>query len=83
VNTFDALTALERWVEQGIAPASIRASNAGLGLGPNVMSAAPGTLTRPLCSYPNVAGYVGTGSTSDAANFRCVSPEGGDKDDDD
>ena len=46
-------------------------------------SAAPGTLTRPLCSYPNVAGYVGTGSTSDAANFRCVSPEGGDKDDDD
>jgi len=83
VNTFDALTALERWVEQGIAPDSIRASNAGLGLGPNVMSSAPGTLTRPLCAYPNVARYVGRGSTNDAASFRCVNPDSGDRDDDD
>jgi feruloyl esterase len=83
VNTFDALTALERWVEQGIAPESIRASNAGLGLGPNVMSAAPGTLTRPLCAYPKVARWTGSGSTSDAANFRCVNPEKGEREDDD
>jgi feruloyl esterase len=83
VNTFDALTALERWVEQGIAPDTITASNAGLGLGPNVMSAAPGTLTRPLCAYPKVARWTGKGSTSEAASFRCVMPKNADRDDDD
>lgn len=75
VNTFDALTALERWVEEGVAPASITASNAGLGIGTNVMSAAPGTLTRPLCPYPQVARWTGKGSTSVAANFRCAAPD--------
>jgi len=47
------------------------------------MSSAPGTLTRPLCAYPNVARYVGRGSTNDATNFRCVNPDKGDRDDDD
>ena len=28
--------------------------------------------TRPLCPYPQVARYTGTGSTDDAANFTCV-----------
>jgi len=27
--------------------------------------------TRPLCPYPRVARYKGTGSTDDAANFEC------------
>jgi feruloyl esterase len=27
--------------------------------------------TRPLCPYPQVAQYKGTGSTDDAANFVC------------
>ena len=31
--------------------------------------------TRPLCPYPQVARYSGSGSTDDAANFRCVAPE--------
>ena len=31
--------------------------------------------TRPLCAYPQVAKYKGTGSTDDAANFECVKPE--------
>ena len=30
--------------------------------------------TRPLCAYPNVADYKGTGSTQDAANFECRRP---------
>jgi len=75
VNTFDALTALERWVEDGIAPHSITASNAGAGIGANIMSSAAGTLTRPLCAYPRVARWTGRGSTNDAANFRCAKPE--------
>ena len=30
--------------------------------------------TRPLCPYPLVARYKGTGSIDEAANFRCVTP---------
>jgi feruloyl esterase len=30
--------------------------------------------TRPLCPYPQVATYKGTGSTDDAANFTCKAP---------
>jgi feruloyl esterase len=29
------------------------------------------TMTRPLCPYPAVAKYKGTGDTNDAANFAC------------
>jgi feruloyl esterase len=29
-------------------------------------------MTRPLCPYPQVARYKGTGSTNDAANFSCA-----------
>jgi feruloyl esterase len=31
--------------------------------------------TRPLCVYPQVAKYKGSGSTDDAANFSCVAPK--------
>ena len=31
-------------------------------------------LTRPLCAYPQVATYKGTGSTNDADNFVCKAP---------
>jgi hypothetical protein len=30
------------------------------------------TRTRPICAYPNVARYVGSGSIDDAANFVCA-----------
>jgi len=30
--------------------------------------------TRPLCPYPQVAQYKGTGSADDAANFVCTAP---------
>jgi len=65
----DVLSALERWVEAGVAPKSIVAvkyvnDNPALGV----------QRTRPLCAYPNVAMYDGTGSTDDAANFACRNP---------
>jgi feruloyl esterase len=64
-NTFDALTPLERWVEQGVAPDRIIASSVVKGVT---------TRTRPLCPYPQVARWSGTGSSDEAANFTCVAP---------
>jgi Tannase and feruloyl esterase len=65
-NTFDALRALERWVEQGEAPSSIIAAHT---------SGSPGTdRTRPLCPFPQHAVYTGSGSIDDAANFKCEGP---------
>jgi feruloyl esterase len=63
----DFLGALERWREAGTAPAQIVASrNPGRGgLTP---------MTRPLCPYPQVAKYTGTGSTDEARNFVCAAP---------
>lgn len=59
--------ALVRWVEDGIAPSSIIATKYK---GP---APAEGiAFTRPLCPYPQVARYKGTGSVDDAANFVCA-----------
>jgi feruloyl esterase len=74
VDTFDALTALENWVEKGTAPDMILGAHTGATNGANMMTAATGAFTRPLCAYPQVAKYSGTGSTSDAANFTCAAP---------
>jgi feruloyl esterase len=30
--------------------------------------------TRPLCRFPEVAKYKGTGDTNDAASFACALP---------
>jgi feruloyl esterase len=61
-NTFDTVAALEQWVEQGKAPDRIIASRVA---GTSVER------TRPLCPYPQVAAYVGTGSIDEAASFVC------------
>jgi feruloyl esterase len=60
----DHLSVLETWVEEGKAPERVIARRP-LGEGAE--------RTRPLCPYPQVAVYNGTGSTEDAANFRCAS----------
>ncbi len=64
-DSFDALTAMEQWVEQGVAPEEMVASK---------MADGEVVRTRPLCTYPQVAEWNGTGSTDDAANFSCVMP---------
>ena len=61
----DAMTAIINWVEKGQAPATMVASKV---VENKVVR------TRPLCAYPQVARYTGTGSIDDAANFRCVAP---------
>jgi feruloyl esterase len=61
-SNFDAVTALDQWVGKGTAPDRIVASQ--------VKSGAVDR-TRPLCAYPQVAEYRGSGSIDDAANFVC------------
>jgi feruloyl esterase len=63
---FDAMTALINWVENGVAPATIAASQVDKG---KVVR------TRPLCPYPFVARYSGSGSPDELANFACTAPE--------
>jgi pimeloyl-ACP methyl ester carboxylesterase len=63
----DVVSALDRWVEKGIAPQKVIATGYVDG------ALAKGVaLTRPLCPYPQVAKYKGAGNTDDAANFVCV-----------
>ena len=64
-NTFDMVTALEQWVEQGKAPSQIIASQS---LGDGAQR------TRPLCPYPPVGRWTGKGSSDEAAHFTCRAP---------
>jgi feruloyl esterase len=64
-NQFDTTAPLSDWVERGTAPQSIRA---------NKMIDGKVARSRPLCVYPLVARYRGTGSTDDFSNFTCVKP---------
>jgi tannase/feruloyl esterase len=64
-SEFDMVAALELWREQRIAPTSIMASKVEDGRV---------SRTRPLCPYPQVARYKGTGSVDKAESFFCASP---------
>jgi feruloyl esterase len=61
-DKFNGITALSKWVENGIAPDQIPASH---------QTAGKVDRTRPLCPYPQTAVYKGSGSTDEAANFMC------------
>ncbi len=61
-GTFDALDALQKWTEEGIAPDRIKAFYRD---GTRVYK------TRPVCAYPDVAIYQGEGDPNKAENFSC------------
>ena len=61
-NTFDTLTAMEQWREQGVTPVQMMGSNPQSGL------------SRPLCPYPQYAKYKGSGDLKDAKNWACAAP---------
>ncbi len=63
-GSVDWLAVVMDWVEKGNAPQQI--------IGAHVEHGTT-TRTRPLCPYPQVARYKGSGSSDDAANFSCVS----------
>ena len=62
-DTFDKLAILDHWVETDKAPDRIVASKL---IGSKVIR------THPICTYPQVAKYSGTGSTDEAENFVCA-----------
>ena len=74
-DQFDMLTPLVAWVERGVTPDSIIATARGAGNAGGVNADVPATWaanrTRPLCAYPKVARYKGSGSVEEAANFSC------------
>ena len=61
-SNFDHMQVIEQWVEQGKTPEQIPASRADRGKVDR---------RRPLCPYPQVARYKGSGSTDEAENFVC------------
>ena len=61
-----ALLALMKWVEHGVAPEQIIATKY------KGDSAAQGIVAqRPICPYPAVAKYKGSGDVTKAASFSC------------
>jgi len=74
-DQFDMLTPLVNWVEKGVAPDTVVASARGIGNAGGVNADAPAgwapDRTRPLCVYPKVARYKGSGSVEQAENFVC------------
>jgi feruloyl esterase len=61
-ETVDWLTDLEKWVEKGVAPDRLIASH---------LTGDKVDRTRPVCPYPKLAVWNGTGSSDEAANFVC------------
>jgi feruloyl esterase len=59
----DWLAAAVDWVEHGKAPEMLIGGHAEGG---------KTTRTRPICMYPNIAVYKGSGSIDAAENFSCA-----------
>lgn len=66
-DTFEKFTVADTWLKTGKAPNEILSSKVVNG---------QTIRTRPLCAYPAVAQYKGTGSMDEASSFTCVKPKG-------
>ncbi len=75
-DQFDMLSPLVAWVEQGTAPGAVVAQARGAGNPGGVNAEVPATWsptrTRPLCPYPSVARYSGTGDVEQASSWVCA-----------
>lgn len=72
----DFVSPLVKWVEGGAAPGAITASARGAGNAGGVNADVPANWsparTRPLCPYPAVARYKGTGDVESASSWLCT-----------
>lgn len=69
---------LVNWVEKGVAPSMVVAAARGTGtstipalINAEVPAAWAPNRTRPLCAYPTVATYNGSGDVNLASSFSC------------
>jgi hypothetical protein len=77
-DQFDLLDPLVNWVEKGVAPGSVVAKARGVGtssitalINAEVPTTWAADRTRPLCPYPTVATYNGSGDHNTASSFSC------------
>jgi len=66
-SSFDLVYPMVQWVEQGIAPPSVTATD----------TIGTTTLTRPVYPYPEIPKYNGTGPTTEASSFHAVNSPAG------
>jgi feruloyl esterase len=64
-DTFEKVSVVDQWIESKKAPGQILSSK---------LSGGKTIRTRPLCAYPAVARYKGTGSMDEADSFVCAKP---------
>jgi feruloyl esterase len=69
-SKFGIFDALEDWVEKDTPPPEIVATKYDA----DEKGARKPVMTRPLCPYPQVAKYNGSGDPNDAASFACTNP---------
>jgi feruloyl esterase len=62
---YDTLSALERWVETGVAPEQFIGSRVDA-------KTHEATMTRPICAYPQSPVWNGSGNSTDAGSFACI-----------
>jgi len=77
-DQFDLLDPLVNWVEKGNAPGSVTAAARGTGtsaiaalINAEVPATWSASRTRPLCPWPTVARYNGSGDIESASSFSC------------
>ncbi len=74
-SVIDWLTALESWAELGQAPGALHGTHPPFVMGPPGTPPTPSKpFARPICAYPLVAKYRGSGDPDVAASFSCGMP---------
>jgi feruloyl esterase len=69
-SKFGLFDSLVDWVEKGSPDEKIFATK----YAPGESDGMKVVMTRPLCAYPQVVKYSGSGDTNDAASFACGAP---------
>lgn len=75
-SQLDQIGDIDRWISSGQAPQQILAIRPKNPLAAYLGGKIEIVRSRPLCAYPMVSAYKGSGSTDEAANFACKLPKG-------
>ena len=68
--TFGLFDSLQEWVEKGTPVEDVFATKYAPGADGKIKA----VMTRPLCAYPKIAKYKGTGDSNEADSFQCAEP---------